>query len=755
MRTSNGWTGRGIARATAAAALALGSLVGALVGARTAGAADAPAAAPPTEAAFLAELDRAKANLSAGKPADARKVLLDALERHRATDHVFAKLLTVEDLAGRIAFRATVPPPEPQTVVKGKLKKFLSFSGLVEIVYEAGKPTDLEARPDGSLLFPVRFRGPYTVTIKGDAYADDPKKVPLLQLGMDAQGRAKLDDAWLVSFGVPPFTDGAQKAWLPPRILRIAGDAKTVVAEKTDAHPAQARRPFRLEATMSATRVAASVNGTVIGGAEKPDGVFGFVLILVPGWREITISGQIEPSWIQGRLDEIVAAKRKAFDATFDVRSVLPAWLYAPRATTAAPASRHEGLGGSILALPPELMLPYAEALEKVDDDPKAALEAAEALRAKGATAEAVGLLTARALEALGEPTKALAEVDKVLAAAPDAFDALLERAGLLVRLGRDTDLTLTLQALLRRPEAGAATYVAAGRFLLLAGRLDEARRLSEDAARRGERSEALEQLGRIVVRAQAGPAWPRAFEYKSSNYHVVSDIDLDTCRKAALVLEDALADFRGHVRSLKPEPRRLYRVYLFSGRASFQDYVEDALAFAGKAPEQVAGLYSPVLKQLLIWNLPDRDEMMKTVRHEGFHQYLDRLLPDPPVWFNEGLAVYFEDMKRVNGELKTDAVRRDFVQLLAGKPLVPMADFARIRPGDFYRTSPHSYAQGWLVAHLLRHGTPRHKELYRTLLSRLETAAGTEAVRSTFDEATLKALDADLKAHLDALRAR
>ena len=755
MHTSNGWAGRWLVRGIAASAVALSTCVPARTAALAADAPAAPAAAPPTEAAFLAELDRAKANLSAGKPADARKVLLDALERHRDTDHVFAKRLTVEDLAGRIAFRQAVPPPDPQTVVKGKLKRFLSFSGLVEVVYEAGKPNDLEARPDGSLLFPVRFRGPYTLTIKGDSYADEPKEVPLVQVGMDAQGRAKRDDAWVVSFGVPPFTEGGQKAWVPPRILRVAGGEKTVVAEKTDAHPAQARRPFRLEAAMTATRLTASVNGTTIGGTAKPEGVFGYALILVPGWREITIAGQIEPSWIQGKLDAIVDAKRQAFDAGFDVKTVLPAWLYAPRASAATPAPGREHAGGSITSLPPELMLPYAEALEKLDDDPKAALAAAEALRAKGATAEAVGVLAARALDALGQPTKALAEVDKVLAATPDAFDALLVRAGLLVRLGRDTDLTLTLQTLLKRPEAGTTTWVAAGRFLLLAGRLDEARRLAEDAARRGEHSEALEQLGRIVVRAQAGPAWPRAFEYKSSNYHVVSDIDQDTCRKAALVLEDALADFRGHVRSLKPEPRRLYRVYLFSGRASFQSYVEDAVTFGGKTPEQVAGLYSPVLKQLLIWNLPDRDEMMKTVRHEGFHQYLDRVLPDPPVWFNEGLAVYFEDLKRVDGVLQAAAVRPDFLRILAGKPLVPMAEFVRIRPADFYRTSPHSYAQGWLVAHLLRQGTPKHKELYRTLLSRLETAAGTEAVEATFDDATLKALDADLKAHHDALKAK
>jgi hypothetical protein len=677
-------------------------------------------------------------------------VLLDALERHRDTDHVFAKRLTVEDLAGRIAFRQAVPPPDPQTVVKGKLKRFLSFSGLVEVVYEAGKPNDLEARPDGSLLFPVRFRGPYTLTIKGDSYADEPKEVPLVQVGMDAQGRAKRDDAWVELSACRRSRRADRRRVVLPRILRVAGGEKTVVAEKTDAHPAQARRPFRLEAAMTATRLTASVNGTTIGGTAKPEGVFGYALILVPGWREITIAGQIEPSWIQGKLDAIVDAKRQAFDAGFDVKTVLPAWLYAPRASAATPAPGREHAGGSITSLPPELMLPYAEALEKLDDDPKAALAAAEALRAR-AEAEARRARARRARPADEGPGGGGqgpgGDAGRVRRAAvargparaprprhrpdPDAADAAQAPGGGHDDLGRRGSIPPPGRPPRRGPPARGGRR-AARRALggARAARPDRRARAGGPGLAAGVRVQ-VEQLPRRVRHRPGhvpqGRAGPRG----------------------------RARGFRGHVRSLKPEPRRLYRVYLFSGRASFQSYVEDAVTFGGTTPEQVAGLYSPVLKQLLIWNLPDRDEMMKTVRHEGFHQYLDRVLPDPPVWFNEGLAVYFEDLKRVDGVLQAAAVRPDFLRILAGKPLVPMAEFVRIRPADFYRTSPHSYAQGWLVAHLLRQGTPKHKELYRTLLSRLETAAGTEAVEATFDDATLKALDADLKAHHDALKAK
>ena len=62
-----------------------------------------------------------------------------------------------------------------------------------------------------------------------------------------------------------------------------------------------------------------------------------------------------------------------------------------------------------------------------------------------------------------------------------------------------------------------------------------------------------------------------------------------------------------------------------------------------GSVHPHTKGLYSPSLKQLLVRNLSDQQDMLETVRHEGFHQYLDRFLDNPPVWFNEGMAEYYE----------------------------------------------------------------------------------------------------------------
>ncbi len=722
---------------------------------RVAARADGPAA---DEAAFLAALEQAKGVLQAGRGGDGLRIVEKALGEHKGKDYVRAKRVALEDLVRRLSFRKECAPPEPQSVVQGKLKKFVSRNGDLEIRYEAGKPDDFE-REEGDLWFPARFRGPYSISIRGDSYPETTDTAPCVQVGLEKNPKTGKRQAWVIAFGIPPYTEGSSQVWLPARIRYVDGDDRKLLAEK-ETSPAMPRKPYRCDVSVTAGRISASVNGTSIGSAAKPAGVFGYALLQVRGWKEIVISGQVEPSWIQAKIDAIVDEKRRAFDEKFDVRDVLPAWLYeAPseppsdRPTDEPPDDGDPDAPAALRGLPPELAVEYLQAMALLLREAyDAALVAAESLREKGAPDSVTCLLAAQALLGLDQATKALAEVDRAIAADPDMIEAYLLKANLLLRVGREDELVGTLRAAAARPSAGAQVFEAAGITLLLAGRIDEARTITEDAARRGKRSPGLDALGRVTVRAQNGPDWPRSFQYKSTNYHVVSDIDSETARQAALLLEEGLTEYRVNVHALKPEQKRLYKVYLFSGEAGFQRYVADSSLLEKKGAENAAGLYSGILKQLLIWNLPNRDEMMRTVRHEGFHQYLDRLLPDPPVWFNEGLATYYEAMQRVGGDLKIDRPRPDVLGDLKDKPLVPLAAFLHISPRKFYATAPHSYAQAWLIVHMLRHGTPKHRDRYRTFLARLEKSSGAEAMQEVFDEASLPALDADLRAHYETL---
>ncbi len=68
-----------------------------------------------------------------------------------------------------------------------------------------------------------------------------------------------------------------------------------------------------------------------------------------------------------------------------------------------------------------------------------------------------------------------------------------------------------------------------------------------------------------------------------------------------------------------------------------------------GEAGDRTIGLWSPSHEELLILDMGNsaRNETLKTMRHEAFHQYLYYATGNGrhAVWFNEGHATFFENV--------------------------------------------------------------------------------------------------------------
>ena len=167
--------------------------------------------------------------------------------------------------------------------------------------------------------------------------------------------------------------------------------------------------------------------------------------------------------------------------------------------------------------------------------------------------------------------------------------------------------------------------------------------------------------------------------------------------------------------------------MYLFSGLAGYEAYAEDVM---GSAPENTAGLYSPALKQLLIWNLPEREQMFLTIRHEGFHQYFDRLVGHSPRWLNEGLAEYYEMIELVGGSWKQGLINSDHRRTLRSETPHHLKTFVGISDRRFFADVGLAYAQSWAFVHFLRHGGRENEALFDRLIDGLiEGALAEEAV--------------------------
>ncbi len=279
--------------------------------------------------------------------------------------------------------------------------------------------------------------------------------------------------------------------------------------------------------------------------------------------------------------------------------------------------------------------------------------------------------------------------------------------------------------------------------YELLLGRLDAAQSTCDAAIAAGIPSAALDELPSMVVKARAGPEWKRVFSHESTNYVVKSDIDQETCVAASKVLEESYRSYRQRLSPVAGIEKRKFTVFLFSGKAGYLDYAKNTLR---DTPASTAGLYSSLLKQLLIWNVPDRADMFLTIRHEGFHQYLDRLTDDPPIWFNEGMAEYYELADLYGGEWKEGQRNADHVARIRDsiETWVPLETLLDMDPETFQGKDVHwHYAESWAVVHYLRQGPKSAKELFQQFWNALIAGKSSEdATEEVFGAVDLDVLD-------------
>jgi len=120
---------------------------------------------------------------------------------------------------------------------------------------------------------------------------------------------------------------------------------------------------------------------------------------------------------------------------------------------------------------------------------------------------------------------------------------------------------------------------------------------------------------------------------------------------------------------------------------------------------EWSAAYWDPLRRELVAY-LPDggEKELLKTIRHEAFHQYLSyacSMISASP-WLNEGYAQYFED------ESATDwGIEVDLEVLAEALPAIMAMDY-----GDFYSGTDEErrikYRTAWSIAKFLEDGAPK-----------------------------------------------
>lgn len=138
----------------------------------------------------------------------------------------------------------------------------------------------------------------------------------------------------------------------------------------------------------------------------------------------------------------------------------------------------------------------------------------------------------------------------------------------------------------------------------------------------------------------------------------------------------------------------------IFSNRDEYLDAVGEDMKWS-------AAYWCPSRRELVAY-LPEGGaiELMKTIRHEAFHQYLSyatSMITVSP-WLNEGYAEYFEDETAEDWDLKGVALDLDL--LAESLPALMLMDYEKFYEGsDLERRL--KYRLAWSIARFLEKGAP------------------------------------------------
>ncbi|MEM7199932.1 MAG: DUF1570 domain-containing protein [Planctomycetota bacterium] len=695
--------------------------------------------------AFERALADTRALMARGDWRIAKANLQSLLRRHAGADYARAHRQALVEDAKRCEFFLSHRAPRPGALIHGELVFYRPRTGALQLRYTRPTLADFEVVEQDQanlLLHPAEFTGAYTLQLSGRRHP---------QRGLRVIVCSEEQAAITVAFG--DLAEGASH-YTPMGIFRVDGDEAADLAPEA-MPPAHGQGPWRAKVVVDAHRIRAFWNGKQVLQAENPTGALGRFGVIDGTFDALSVDGTITPAWLQGKTDAHMQDQLAQFERSFDPRRHLPDWLFRGAAvaspTTAPPGAQRGAQPGAQRGAQPgaqrgaqpgappgvqprpanrsrfypgDILPQQIEAVNRAaqltnDDRYRETLQYLDSLSTDGMPRPTRDYLRAICLLALDRAEEALPHAKGAVHADPDFLDGrvLLGRVHEQLRAFADAEQCYR-EVIAAQPDDGLG-YRSLALLLFRRGQPDATREVIREARRQGVPLQHVQELDRLLTMALKGPDWPRVYDYQSTNYHVFSDIDHKTCVLATRTLEQAYSAYKSQLVGI-PHTNRRFRAYLFSGEAGYHGYAEK---IGAHAREHTAGLYSPVLKQLLVWHLPSHTRLEETIRHEGFHQYLDSVIAQPPTWFNEGLALYYERLARKGGRVEGGVVREDLLAILRENPrrMISLERFLFEGAASFYDQDPDvHYAQAWALVHYLRDSTRANRKLFQDLFRAL-----------------------------------
>jgi hypothetical protein len=197
-------------------------------------------------------------------------------------------------------------------------------------------------------------------------------------------------------------------------------------------------------------------------------------------------------------------------------------------------------------------------------------------------------------------------------------------------------------------------------------------------------------------------------WHFTSSDEYVVLD-NLNWNRQFVTEFTNEIPRLRKQYAAAFPSPIEgsnvLCTARIYSKRAEYLEAVAEDMQWS-------AAYWSPARRELVAY-LPEggSPELMKTIRHEAFHQYLSyatAMISAAP-WLNEGYAQYFEDPNNAMWRLTTRDEKPTTDDISRYAELIPL--LLKMNYTEFYAGTDAErrlkYRLAWSIAYFLEKGAP------------------------------------------------
>ncbi len=242
---------------------------------------------------------------------------------------------------------------------------------------------------------------------------------------------------------------------------------------------------------------------------------------------------------------------------------------------------------------------------------------------------------------------------------------------------------------------------------------------------------------------------------YEGDHYVVLTPLGGYWARKIGLRMDGIFKEYQKRL-VFKEKVTDRFVVKIYGSRLEYLKH---------RGPPNTAAYFSSGRRELVGYRQPSDDQLFEQLYHEGMHQFLHFYVPNPPIWFDEGLAQYFETAKPRRASSGKKPSYRIFVKKNAlgyfGRSLdrgsvIPLRKLIAMSREEFYGAKRSlCYAEAWAFTYfLLESRNDRLKRLWLDYFFALRKGADQEEVnRKVFGRVDLNRLERMFEEYVKRLR--